>query len=101
MTKTLSTVSINPACERIEPAGQRPVGMNAATLLIEKNTCAIVLSLHPQHGAASLGMPFDELRRRDTEPPRQPQNLVSADSDRLIVQQREHALHWYENALSR
>jgi hypothetical protein len=59
--------------------------MNAATLLIEENACAIVLILHPQHGTAGLGVLFDELRRRHAEAPRQPQNLVSADADRLVV----------------
>lgn len=85
MAETLSTVSVNPSGERIEPAGQRPVGMSAATLLIEEDACAIVLILHLQYGTAGLGVPLDELGRRDAEAPRQPKNFVGADADRLVV----------------
>jgi hypothetical protein len=85
MAKTLVAVGIDPAGERIQPAGERPVGMDAATLPIEKDAGAVVVVAHAKHRAAGFGMLFDELRGRDAETPRQPQDFVSADANSLVV----------------
>jgi hypothetical protein len=85
MTETLMSIRINPACQRIETAGKRPVGMDAATLLIEDDACAFVLIAYAQHGSASLGMLCDELGRCHAKATRKPQDFVRTDADRLVV----------------
>jgi hypothetical protein len=85
MTESFAPVGIDEARERLEPAGEWPVGMDAASLPIEENACAVVLVAHAQDGAASLGMLRDEFRRSHAKAPRQPQDFVGADADRLVM----------------
>ena len=83
--KPAEIVRIEPARERIDSANNRPVGMHAAAFRREENARAIVLVAAAQNGAACLGMLRDEVRRRHTETPRQPQDFVRADADSLVV----------------
>jgi len=85
VAEALVAVGIDPTCERIEPAGQRPVGVDAAALLIEEDAGAVILGLHAQDRAAGFGMLFDEFRRRHAETTREPKDFVRADADRLVV----------------
>jgi len=85
MTETLTSIRINPAGKWIESAGEGPVGMDATTLLIEENACAIVLGVCAQDGATSLCMLRDEFRRRHAKASRKPQDFVGTDADHLVV----------------
>jgi hypothetical protein len=85
MSETLDSIRINPAGKWIESAGKWPVWMDATPFFIEEDASAIVLVAHAQNGAASLGMPGDELRCRHAETSRKPQDFIRADADRLVV----------------
>jgi len=53
---------------RANPASQGPIRMHPTPAFAEK--AAIAIFLRSQDRAASLGMAFDELRRRKVEVPR-------------------------------
>jgi hypothetical protein len=57
--------------------------MHGTSALAEK--LAIAVFLRPQDRPASLGMAFDEFRCKKAEVPRQPQDFVRADADRLVA----------------
>jgi len=85
MTEGLVAARIDVAGKRIEPAGERPVRMDAATFLVEEDAGAVVLSLHAQDRAAGFGMLLDEFRRRHAETPGEPEDFVGTNADRLVV----------------
>jgi len=72
MTETPMPVGVDPAGKWIEPADERPVGMDAAAFIVKEDACVVVLVTHAQHGAARFGMLCDEFRRRHAKAPRKP-----------------------------
>src|SRR5262245_66674798 len=84
VAEALVALGAHPARERIDPTGERTVGMDRAAARAEEDAAAIVLA-RLQHGAARLGVAREELRGGDAETARQPQCLVRPDPDRLLV----------------
>lgn len=78
----LRPVVCDSSRQGIKAAGQRPIRMHTVTALAEK--AAIAVFLRRQNCTPSLGVAFNELRRRDANMPCKTQDFVGADSDRLV-----------------